>query len=223
MPFSGREARAAVVVERRLVVGSQEVANGQSLVVPLVLKRRNHPVDGRVESLPGQEPQRVADVDDGVARSRHDSAPAARARGQDFQAGVFAEQQRQGAVVRVLVLAEPRAGLVEAPWVAEQVEAAIRLLLVSVTVCEASFPRQVQGVRQGGQDVRGDGARPSDKVEEQLAVLLVHVREHRRILGHCRLGDLQRTMSASNQQGSICRRLALMVSLPSRVFWNTPA
>ena len=122
MPAPRREIPPATTIPQHNVVGRpKEVRNGIP-ILRCVSRHRHHAMDGRQEPAPGQEPQRVANVDDGTSGARRHVEPALAAWQQDLQPALFGQQEGQGADVRVLVVAlRCRLGV---PGVAEQGEGA---------------------------------------------------------------------------------------------------
>lgn len=105
MPAPRREVPPATAVPQHNVVGRpKEVRNGIP-ILRRVSRHRDHAMDGRQEPAPRQEPQRVANVDDGTSRARRHVEPALAAWQQDLQPALFGEQEGQGADVGVLVVA----------------------------------------------------------------------------------------------------------------------
>lgn len=153
VPFAGGDGATVVVAEDGRVLGAQEIPHGQALLL-VRSEGGDDAVDGGAKASAGEEAEGVAHVDDGVARFGEHAAPDLGARREHLQARLVGEEDRQGPVVRVFVLAEEvgrrrrRRRRLGRSWIAEQVQTAVGRYVGPMAVLEAGITSQSQSVRQ---------------------------------------------------------------------------
>ena len=178
----------ACALQHRIILRPQEIPNRVPIRLPL-RPDRHRAVHAAAEALPRQEPQRVRDVDDRGVLLGRDVLPRVGVLVEDLQPELRRQQQGQGAVVGVLVLAEEL--LVGRALVADQVQAAGGDGAVAVEGLEAGRGREGERVREAGEDLLGDAPRGVVVAPEEAQICGDNGREQ---LRGCKSlsGDLQR-------------------------------
>ena len=138
----------------------------------LALAQRQNAMHGREQLVAGEETERVADVDDGVAGLWSHVLPLVLLLGrEDLQAPLLAEQECQRPNVGVFVVP---AAFVECAllWVAEHGEGRSGGLVVAVRGFETGCAGEVERVRKGFQHRHGDEVRVGRQSLEESDIFL---------------------------------------------------
>jgi hypothetical protein len=182
VPFKRGENPRVAIVKLNVISWAKEICDTvtmfplQTGVCTVWLSKwvavcRNDSVHSRLVSRSGQEPQRIADIDDGVVGFRLHIPPLITPGfgTKNLQAKLLAEKESQCPQVCVLVVPRSHVGILLL-WVTKECQRASRNLILTMNVLESEAGVSLATVRQNTKNFSESKIHATNEAAEQLVM-----------------------------------------------------